>query len=749
VYSNQAVLRLEGDDGNDLFTVRAFALADTVGGTENATKTYTSGGQTLTATYHNGIWWQTYDPTNAANDVALPALTSGFSTAAETDIRTGGGNNQVQYNINAPVSIDGGNGFDKVVVLGTEYADHIVITDTAIYGAGLAVTYQNIEAIEVDGLEGNDSFDVLSTPPGVEVRVIGGLGSDTINVGSDVVGTVFAEGVEGASGAINHLVTSLDTRYNGLVTDGIDLTVAQPDQGVLIINETGGSTAVTEGGSTDSYTIALQHAPTTDVYVTVSAGLAPQELTGADSILVSTNSNFYRPVTDNYAPGSQPVQVPQRSIVLHWAKGETEAQTVFVWAPHDGVAEGDRTVVISHTIISADPTFDDKPARFVEVNVHDIDQPGINLIPIDPTTGLPDNQSLVLEGTPPYGINDQYLLHLAIPPTDGTVAIDIAPGDPRVEVSSADPRFSVVTPWTSTSPGLYRVIFNPSTSGSKDVLITISAFNDYQAQDPHTTVITHSVNLTTPGLTTDSVYSNPTSGATPQSLYVKVLDNDSAGVVVLPSNGSTVVSAGPPAVSDTYTLRLTGEPTAPVNIDIITDGLTNIATGGGVNLAAIGTPGHGLYTGSVIWDSTSYTLTRTDGSSWLDSGFLEGQLVRFNGDTSGDTYKIQLIHGTTSTKLDQLTLTPVGTPPLSAGPATVTVTEWAPQVTFTGGPTGNWYQPATVTVSADPNFSLAVGRENEKHDQCQPFARARHCPAQGDQRTVLRHSATTFGGHPD
>ena len=76
-----------------------------------------------------------------ANQIAMPRLTSGFSTAAETDIRTGAGTNQVQYNINAPVSIDGGNGFDKVVVLGTEFADHIVVTEKAIYGAGLAVTY--------------------------------------------------------------------------------------------------------------------------------------------------------------------------------------------------------------------------------------------------------------------------------------------------------------------------------------------------------------------------------------------------------------------------------------------------------------------------------------------------------------------------------------------------------------------------------------------------------------------------------
>jgi hypothetical protein len=121
VYSNQAALRLEGDDGNDLFTVRAFALAETDPVTGD-------------------IQW--IDPVQM---IAQPKLTKGFSTAAETAIRTGAGNNQVEYNINAPVSVDGGAGFDKLVVLGTEFADHIVVTDKGIFGAGLTVTYQNIE----------------------------------------------------------------------------------------------------------------------------------------------------------------------------------------------------------------------------------------------------------------------------------------------------------------------------------------------------------------------------------------------------------------------------------------------------------------------------------------------------------------------------------------------------------------------------------------------------------------------------
>ena len=122
VYSNQAPLRLEGNDGNDLFVVRAFALAQTtVGGLASGTPCNPTPGDTTCQ-----IVW-----INAAAMIAMPKLTSGFSTAAESDIRTGTGNNQVEYNMNAPVSIDGGGGFNKVVILGTEYADHIVVTAQA------------------------------------------------------------------------------------------------------------------------------------------------------------------------------------------------------------------------------------------------------------------------------------------------------------------------------------------------------------------------------------------------------------------------------------------------------------------------------------------------------------------------------------------------------------------------------------------------------------------------------------------
>ena len=138
VYSNKAPLKLFGEDDNDEFVVRAFVL-DT-----------------------------------------------GELGTSDTLLSGGGGDDHIEYNINAPVSIDGGAGVDSVVVIGTEVNDNFAITEDGVQGAGLNVHYENVERLEVDGLEGDDNFFVLSTSPRVVTTIIGGLGSDTVNVGGDV-----------------------------------------------------------------------------------------------------------------------------------------------------------------------------------------------------------------------------------------------------------------------------------------------------------------------------------------------------------------------------------------------------------------------------------------------------------------------------------------------------------------------------------------------------------------------------------
>ncbi len=86
----------------------------------------------------------------------------------------------------------------------------------------------------------------------------------------------------------------------------------------------------------------------------------------------------------------------------------------------------------------------------------------------------------------------------------------------------------------------------------------------------------------------------------------------------------------------------------------------------------------GLYSGSVIYNSCASmvnnacvgTLTRSDGSSWLDDGFLEGQLFQING--AGPLFKIQALTGTTASKVDVLQVT---TADFTLGPNNQSFTE--------------------------------------------------------------------------
>ena len=100
-----------------------------------------------------------------------------------TTLFGGTGSNRYEYLQNAPVAINGGSGYDTIIIEGTPIDDTFIITNTYIAGAGRIVNYTNVESIEVDGGGGNDSIYVLSTDPALTVTVNGGSGDDTIYIG--------------------------------------------------------------------------------------------------------------------------------------------------------------------------------------------------------------------------------------------------------------------------------------------------------------------------------------------------------------------------------------------------------------------------------------------------------------------------------------------------------------------------------------------------------------------------------------
>ncbi|MGH3369916.1 MAG: hypothetical protein ACRDPR_07925, partial [Nocardioidaceae bacterium] len=814
VYSNQAELRLEGDDDNDLFVVRAFALAQTtIGGANGGTACDTN------APSCQIVW------INVADRIAMPRLTSGFSTAKETEIRTGGGVNQVEYNVNAPVSIDGGNGFDKVVILGTEFADHIVVTERTVYGAGLTVRYLNVEVLEIDTLEGDDTIDVLSTAPGVVTRVIGGLGSDVINVGGDVAGDVVSRDIEGTSGTISHLVTSEDGDYSGLPVDGVDVTVARPGQGQVIISESGGFTEIFESGcfsltattclrAVDSYTVRLAEAPTSTVYVTVSGSLSPQQErsgSNAGDTMWLSGAGFGSAAAFQYAVtvDGQTKSVPRRGLVLTFTPGNWDAaQTVYLFAADDTRAEGDRVVTVNHSVISDDLGFHAAVVRNVEVMIRDNELADVHVVPVD-TAGNPDGVTKVLEGA--SGVVDRYKIQLAIAPAAGkTVTVRITPalvdGNARVCLSSADSRFSAADGSCPSAGTTYTVTFS-SADWNSPVYVGVAARNDFERQDPQNVALTHEV--------VTSASADPTYAAQTiiKRLDALVIDDENPGVFVRETDGRTLVTAcgdatcSAPGPGDSYDLRLNRAPSAPVTIALITDGQTDIAglgsgslvtataAGGRIvlqqvggtrpqrlfsgNLTFLGTTvtrangsdlgsfvadgflvgqririsggvygvatehtitsvtadslvlatapsasgtltgvtlgvlvDKGIFTGAASYDHAAGTLTRADGRAWLDSGFIEGQLIRIGADNT--LYKIESFSGA---NLQTLRLTSTAKPAMGSVPGTVTIAQWAAAATFDST---NWDEFVTIGVVADPDLQLSPGRANLRMFPKQP-----------------------------
>ena len=557
VYSNQAELRLEGDDGNDLFIVRAFALAET--NPDGTIKT--------------------------ENGVAVPK--GGFSTASTSTLRGGVGNDLIEYNVNAPVSVDGGAGFDKVLVLGTEFGDSYVITDQGVFGAGCNVTYENIEVLEIDGLEGDDRFTVQSTSFGVATRVVGGEGNDTFNVAGDVTDVITTQELEGQSAIINHEVAALlDPGYDGMIANGINLNVAglpsdSGDGGIfsgnVIIEESEGSslvreTATGEWGTVDSYTVRLAVAPAagTTVYVTVSAARSPQEeqedAGKGDSVLVSTSEDFVRDIILN----GDPTTVRNRAVVLvfdssNWDK----AKTVYVAAANDEQEEGKRTIAVSHSVqavvtdASADTNGDELhdaaddaaqadtvaayrgiKVRNVMVEVIDNDTAGILLTEV--RADAYDNGTLVLEGAE-HGITDQYKVELTKAPT-AAVTVHLDYEHSQLSLSQD------------------TITFDAS-NWNQPVTISVTAVDDTLREDRKLSVITHTTS------SADAAYEATVS----EAQGVSVVDNDVPGVLVQQSDGQTLVS---PGVTDTYTVRLTNAPIGAVTITPLNDGLTTESSAG-------------------------------------------------------------------------------------------------------------------------------------------------------------------------
>ena len=467
-------------------------------------------------------------------------MTLDLSVQGNTEVNGGDGTDTINYAINAPVSIDGGAGFDKVVVLGTPFNDAFVVTSQGIFGANLNVTFVNVESAELDTLEGNDTIYILGTNPDIVTTVIGGLGSDTIQVLGDVTLPIVSN-EQGRSGVITQGLSSNDPTFDDVGANGVAVNVlSAAGESLVKIEPIGAPLLVTEGGTDASYFISLV-APNAaalavnPVYLTVSAGVvsgSDRKVAGA-GLLVSTDGSTFT-----------------NAVVLTF-NGATAGNKFKIWvkAIDDSAAEGPRVALISHSIVSNNPMYEGLPLIDVFVNVLDNDKPGLDirhLIETAPNTYAPDTRTEVLEGA--SGFSDVYSVALTAQPAWGEeVTVNL----------QTDVQVSAVSKLT----GLTHLTFTYANWNTPQVVL-VNAVNDSALDGTELSTITHQI--TSSG---GKYFAFPSTDY--PKLTLTVYDDETPGLVVQETDGSTVVVEN--GASDSYRVRLTSAPSSDVTLTMRTD----------------------------------------------------------------------------------------------------------------------------------------------------------------------------------
>ncbi len=331
------------------------------------------------------------------------------------------------------------------------------------------------------------------------------------------------------SGLITLSVTSADSNYSGLSIPNINADITDNDLAGVSIVQTGGSTDVTEGGNSDTYTVVLDSVPTANVTVTVDPD-------GQASIGSGTGN----PVTLTFTPSNA-----------------LTPQTVTVAANDDSVIEGQHSSTIAHSVSSSDSFYTGLSLGLVVATItdNDFEPPGITVTQTGGSTSVSE-----------AGSTDSYSVVLDAPPTSNVV-VTVNPGG-EIDLSNG-PGASVDLVFT---PGNF---LSPQT-------VTVSAVDDAIFEGNHSDLITH----------TASSFDGDYDGLVLSNISVAITDDDSVGIVLSQSGGSTTVTEG--GNNDSYTLVLESQPTSNVTVAVDPDSQIDLGAGAGNSIQVVFTSNNAL-----------------------------------------------------------------------------------------------------------------------------------------------------------
>ncbi len=338
---------------------------------------------------------------------------------------------------------------------------------------------------------------------------------------------------------------STDTTTGGNATTSIAApafyaTVLDNDDSRVVVAESGGSTTVSEDGTTDTYTISLGRMP--DAGTTTTVSLVPS----STGIQVSPAGPF----TFTDANWSVPV-------------------TVTVTTTNDATAEPPGSATITHNVTSTDDTYNRVNSPVVLVNVLDND-PALTVTQTNIFTTVREGGT---GGTPNVGDTFTVGLNGRNPAAGTTVTVTLVP-NAQITVSPATVSFTSTDTATKT--------------------VTVTAVEDTTVEStPHNGFIGFNV------ASTDSYFN----GAFVPPVTVYVTDNESPGVSIVESSGTTQTTEGS-TTTDSFTVVLTQAPTANVVLDFNGGTQSRLSTsstvGTGTTAALTFTPANWA-TAQTIW----------------------------------------------------------------------------------------------------------------------------------------------------
>jgi len=165
----------------------------------------------------------------------------------------------------------------------------------------------------VEGGAGDAYLVVLSTQPSANVMVTLSINATQLNTDKSVLTFTPAnwnvsqavavtavddhldEGQQLSS--ISHTAASSDPDYSVVYVGDVVVSITDNDKSTVIITQSGGATAVAEGGTNDSYQVALATQPSANVTITVTVPAAQLQRTPTNLTFTSGNWSVSQTVT--------------------------------------------------------------------------------------------------------------------------------------------------------------------------------------------------------------------------------------------------------------------------------------------------------------------------------------------------------------------------------------------------------------------------------------------------------------------